>query len=55
MLPDRLRGIDLRQAMAAEPQIARHFDKAALDRLFDPARYLGASDAFIAAVLKRRR
>ncbi len=49
------RGIDLRVAIEADPNIARHFDKAALDRMFDPARYLGASDAFIDAVLKRRR
>ena len=48
------RGIHLRQAIEADPRIARHFSKALLDRVFDPGRYLGASDAFIDAVLKRR-
>ena len=42
-------------AIAAEPEIAKRFDKATLDRVFDPARNLGASDAFIDAVLKRAR
>jgi 3-carboxy-cis,cis-muconate cycloisomerase len=48
-------GIHLRAAIEAAPDIARHFDRATLARVFDPTRNLGASDALIDAVLKRAR
>lgn len=42
----------LRDVLAAMPEVSRRLDRATLDRLFDPARYLGATDHFIAAVLR---
>ena len=48
-------GLHLRAAMEADPLIARHLDRRALDRAFDPRGLLGASDDFISAVLKPRR
>ncbi len=37
----------LREVLAENPAVTRHLDKSALDRLFDPARYTGMSEAFI--------
>jgi 3-carboxy-cis,cis-muconate cycloisomerase len=45
-------GIHLRQAIESEQDIARHFDSATLDRLFDPGANLGATDAMVGAALK---
>ena len=45
----------LRVVLADDPAIAGALDTAALDRLFDPANYLGVADAFIARVLAARR
>ena len=41
----------LRDILAEEPAITGHIDGAALSRLFDPATYLGASQAVIERVL----
>lgn len=40
--------------LAAMPEAAVHLDRAALKRVFDPLRYLGASDKFIAAALRQK-
>lgn len=37
----------LRQVLAMEPRVTTHLDAAALDALFDPSTYLGASEAMI--------
>jgi 3-carboxy-cis,cis-muconate cycloisomerase len=39
--------ISLADALAREPNVAAHLDRAAIERLTDPARYLGSADAFI--------
>jgi 3-carboxy-cis,cis-muconate cycloisomerase len=44
-------GVNLRDILEREPEVARLLDAQALDRLFDPARYLGESDAFIERAL----
>ncbi len=50
---DRARAekIPLAKALAAFPDIAARLDGAALEKLTDPANYLGSSDDFIARVL----
>ena len=35
----------LADVLAAEPEVARHLDRAAIERLTDPANYLGAAPA----------
>ena len=37
----------LRDVLAAMPEVKKHLDARALDKLFDPAGYTGMSDAFI--------
>jgi 3-carboxy-cis,cis-muconate cycloisomerase len=44
--------IPLADALAREPAVAGRLDRAAIDRLTDPARYLGSSDGFIDRVLR---
>ena len=39
--------ISLADALAREPAVTVHLDRAAIERLTDPARYLGSADAFI--------
>jgi len=39
--------IPLVDALAREPAVTAHLDRAAIERLTDPARYLGSADAFI--------
>jgi 3-carboxy-cis,cis-muconate cycloisomerase len=46
-------GVHLRQAIEADREIAQHFDRRTLNRLFDPAANLGATEAMIAAALKQ--
>jgi 3-carboxy-cis,cis-muconate cycloisomerase len=41
----------LRDILAAEPRVTTHLDAAALDALFDPATYLGATEAMIERAL----
>lgn len=41
----------LRDIIASEPRISVHLDAATLDRLFDPAGYLGATEAMIERAL----
>jgi 3-carboxy-cis,cis-muconate cycloisomerase len=43
----------LRAVLAADPQVASLLPPAELERLFDPARYLGASAEFVARALAR--
>ena len=43
----------LAQVLAAEPEIARHFSTADLDRLLDPPTYLGAAPEMARRVAKR--
>ncbi len=45
-------GIGLADALAAEPEITAHLDRAAIERMTDPAAYLGSADAFIDRVLQ---
>ena len=47
-------GLHLRAAIEEDPEIGRHFDRATLDRVFDPRRNLGAADAMIDAVLRAK-
>ncbi len=46
-------GGGLAAALMEETEVATHMDRAAIDRLTDPASYLGATDAFIDRVLAR--
>jgi 3-carboxy-cis,cis-muconate cycloisomerase len=47
--------IPLADALAREPAVANRLDRAAIERLTDPARYLGSADAFIDRVLHAER
>src|SRR6266571_4076614 len=44
-------GGTLAEVLAADPAVAGHFDRAALDRLTDPANYLGLAPAMVDRVL----
>jgi len=44
-------GAHLRDILLQEPQVTAVLDRAAIERLFDPARYLGESGAFIERAL----
>jgi 3-carboxy-cis,cis-muconate cycloisomerase len=46
-------GGTLAEALAKDPEIAEHFDRAALDRLTDPANYLGLAPAMVDRILER--
>ncbi|MGE0659009.1 MAG: 3-carboxy-cis,cis-muconate cycloisomerase [Reyranellaceae bacterium] len=48
-------GMHLRQVIEQDPEIARHFDRVTLDRVFDPRRNLGSADSMIDAVLRASR
>ena len=48
-------GAHLRDILLQEPQVAAVLDRAAIERLFDPARYLGESAAFIERALAGHR
>src|SRR5215472_14604059 len=45
------KGLILAEVVAEDPEVARHFDRAALDRLTDPANYLGLAPAMVDRVL----
>jgi 3-carboxy-cis,cis-muconate cycloisomerase len=45
-------GVHLREILAHEPRVRALLDAAALERLFEPARYLGESRAFIERALQ---
>lgn len=47
--------VHLRDILEREATIGRALDRKALDRLFDPARYIGESRAFIERALARHR
>ena len=49
------KGGTLAEVLAAEPEVSRHLDHAALERLTDPANYLGAAPAMVDRVLSARR
>jgi 3-carboxy-cis,cis-muconate cycloisomerase len=44
-------GGTLADALAKDPEVSKHFDRAALDRLTDPASYLGAAPVMVDRVL----
>ncbi len=44
--------IPLADALAREPMVAERLDRAAIERLTDPAHYLGSADAFVDRVLR---
>jgi len=48
-------GVDLRAALAADPEITAALDRAELDRLLDPAGAVGSVGAFIDRVVAGRR
>ena len=48
-------GMPLADALAREPTVAERLDRAAIERLTDPAHYLGSADAFIDRVLQAAR
>ena len=41
------KGGTLAEALAALPEVTRHFDRAAIDRLTDPANYLGLAPQMV--------
>jgi len=43
--------IPLAEALGRDPAVAGRLDRAAIEALTDPARYLGSADAFIDRVL----
>ena len=45
------KGGSLAEALAAVPEVTAHFDRAAIDRLTDPANYLGAAPEMVDRVL----
>ncbi|WP_425324404.1 3-carboxy-cis,cis-muconate cycloisomerase [Methylobacterium frigidaeris] len=45
------RGGTLAEALAAVPEVTEHFDRAAIDHLTDPAKYLGAAPQMVDRVL----
>ena len=45
--------VPLLELLAAHPEIARHVDRAALQRMLDPANYLGQSGVMVDRVLAR--
>ena len=47
--------ITLAAALASEPKVTAHLDEAAINRLIDPANYLGSASAFIDRVLVAAR
>jgi 3-carboxy-cis,cis-muconate cycloisomerase len=47
--------IPLADALARDAGVASRLDRAAIERLTDPARYLGSADAFIDRVLDAAR
>jgi 3-carboxy-cis,cis-muconate cycloisomerase len=48
-------GRPFRDALTDRPEIAAHLDADQVDRLLDPARYLGSTDAFVERALGRRK
>jgi 3-carboxy-cis,cis-muconate cycloisomerase len=46
-------GIPLADALLREPSVAAKLDRAAIERMTDPAGYLGAAGAFVDRVLAR--
>ena len=48
-------GIGLADALAREPEVSSRLDRAAIERLTDPAAYLGSAGAFIDRVLGMAR
>jgi 3-carboxy-cis,cis-muconate cycloisomerase len=46
-----LSGRSLRDVLAAEPAVTRLIDDAQLDKLLDPANYVGSATRFVDAVL----
>ncbi|MGH6780027.1 MAG: class-II fumarase/aspartase family protein, partial [Bradyrhizobium sp.] len=46
------RGGTLSDALAGDPEIARHFDRTALERMTDPANYLGLAPVMVDRVLE---
>ncbi len=44
-------GVALTDALERDPQVASRLDRAAIERLTDPASYLGSADAFVERVL----
>jgi 3-carboxy-cis,cis-muconate cycloisomerase len=46
-------GIGLADALVRDSALAGRLDRAAIDRLVDPAEYLGSADAFVARVVAR--
>ncbi len=49
------KGGRLADALAAVPEVSKHLDKAALDKLTDPAHYLGAAQQMVDRVVGNRR
>jgi 3-carboxy-cis,cis-muconate cycloisomerase len=47
------KGGTLAEALAALPEVTKHFDRAALERLTDPANYLGLAPAMVDRALAR--
>jgi 3-carboxy-cis,cis-muconate cycloisomerase len=47
-------GGSLAEALARVPEVSRHFDRAALERLTDPANYLGAAQQMVDRVVGKR-
>jgi 3-carboxy-cis,cis-muconate cycloisomerase len=48
------KGGSLVDALAKVPEVTRHLDRAALDKLTDPANYLGAAQEMVDRVVGKR-
>ena len=47
------KGGTLAEALAALPDVIKHFDRAAIDRLTDPANYLGLAPQMVYRAIER--
>ncbi|MFI5033580.1 MAG: 3-carboxy-cis,cis-muconate cycloisomerase, partial [Reyranellales bacterium] len=47
--------IGLAEALARESEVSAHLDRAAIERLTDPAGYLGSADIFIDRILAQAK
>ena len=46
-------GGTLAEVLAQDPEVSRHFDRAAIERLTSPASYLGLAPAMVDKVLEQ--
>jgi adenylosuccinate lyase len=54
-MPAFERGLPLADALAADPRVARHLDRAAIEELLRPERYLGLAPQLVDALIAQTR